>query len=265
MVTIRKLETLGARTRLNKCALILHDIARSLHNGSAIDDMTYIEGLFRLSMSSHLVPEAGKERLGLLAARSRHQKGKDLAVTLLDASHLLLSVLGVEPSEWDFVTPDGGLDAGHRELRPFTVILDRIRSPYNIGALFRTADSFGVEEILLIEGCASPHHIRAQRTARGCTETVAWRMLDEEAVIGLIQKRKVPTFALETGGADVGGFRFPPEGIMVVGNEEFGVSPALLRCCEESAGRLSITQAGTKASLNVSVAFGIVMHAWFTA
>ncbi|AEC01383.1 TrmH family RNA methyltransferase [Parasphaerochaeta coccoides] len=265
MMTIRKLETLGARTRLNKCALIFHDIARSVHGGSDIDDMSYIQSIFNLVLSSHLVSDTSRERLGLLSVRSRHQKGKDLATTLLDASHLLLTTLGAEPSEWDFISVDGGLDTGRREIRPFTVILDRIRSPYNIGALFRTADSFGVKEIILIEGCASPLHTRAKRTARGCTETVDWSMMDEESVIDLIHRRKVPVFALETGGVNIAGFPFPPEGIMVVGNEEFGVSPALLRACQESAGRLSLLQAGTKASLNVSVAFGIVMHAWFTA
>ncbi len=265
MVTIRKLEELGKRTRLHKCSLILHEKARALPVPIDAAELSYLDGLLGLMEASPLLDEGQKNRLILFRHRLPVVDGRELSILLMDAAHLGLQVLGAEPAEWDFMTEEGALDAARRDIRPFTVILDRIRSPYNIGALFRTADSFGVEEMLLIEGCASPLHVRAQRTSRGCTNTVPWRIITEADAVQIIESSDRPAFSLETGGTLLGNFQFPGRGIMVVGNEEFGVSPALQAACDASLGRVTIPQGGTKASLNVSVAFGVVLYAWFAA
>ena len=72
-------------------------------------------------------------------------------------------------------------------------------------------------------------------------------------------------FALELGGRDIGTFPFPAAGTVLVGSEELGLSPEALRLAEASLGRVSIPLAGAKRSLNVSVAFGILMHRWHEA
>jgi TrmH family RNA methyltransferase len=74
-----------------------------------------------------------------------------------------------------------------------------------------------------------------------------------------------PFFALETGGTRLGDFEFPPKGVMIVGSEELGTSPEALALADASLGRVTIPAYGAKGSLNVSVAFGIVLQAWAEA
>jgi len=66
--------------------------------------------------------------------------------------------------------------------------------------------------------------------------------------------------ALELGGEDINTCEFPQTGAAVLGSEEFGISPEILKCCTR---RVSIPLAGTKGSLNVAVAAGIFMQRWF--
>ena len=72
--------------------------------------------------------------------------------------------------------------------------------------------------------------------------------------------KDLPCFVLETGGTDIEDFIFPKEGIVIIGSEELGVSPEALSYAQY--GRVSIPMTGIKASLNVGVAFGILMYAW---
>ena len=69
-------------------------------------------------------------------------------------------------------------------------------------------------------------------------------------------------FALEVGGIPVESFKFPENGIVIIGNEELGVSPQLLKLADSSGGRTGIRMFGKKGSINAGVAFGILMHAW---
>ena len=88
----------------------------------------------------------------------------------------------------------------------------------------------------------------------GCTEYLPWESKTLEELPG-----NLPFFALETGGTPIADFRFPRQGIAVIGSEELGVSPEAL---DKAEARVSIPMAGIKASLNVGVAFGILMEAW---
>ena len=72
-----------------------------------------------------------------------------------------------------------------------------------------------------------------------------------------------PVFVLETGGTPLQDFVFPREGVVIIGSEELGVSPEAL--ARATYGRVSIPMTGLKASLNVGVAFGILMQAWVSA
>jgi TrmH family RNA methyltransferase len=130
--------------------------------------------------------------------------------------------------------------------------------------MFRTAESFGVEKIILSPFCADPLHRRAQRTAMGCIDIVPWERQDlftaEE-----IPQLPYPVFALETGGIPINEFNFPQQGLLITGSEELGVSPRSLAAADASLGRVSIPIHGVKASLNVSVAFGIALQKWTNA
>jgi TrmH family RNA methyltransferase len=92
----------------------------------------------------------------------------------------------------------------------------------------------------------------------GCIETMGFerKKLDE-------LPDDIPVFALETGGTPLDEFTFPRKGICIIGSEELGVSPQALE--RASYGRVTIPMKGLKASLNVGVAFGILMQKWVEA
>jgi TrmH family RNA methyltransferase len=194
------------------------------------------------------------------------------------ARHVLLSNTGRYPADWDLLD-GGGLDgAGRRVFPGMWVYLEDIRSPFNVGAMFRAAESFGVEELRLSPLCADPRHRRALRTAMGCVDILPWERAELREVLGsrgtvkgenepgpqqtAEGKGPLPCFALETGGVDIADFPFPLGGILIAGSEELGVSPAALERADASLGRLSIRTWGAKGSLNVSVAFGIALQRW---
>jgi len=189
-------------------------------------------------------------------------KKPDFHRALNNVKHLLLNETGRDQADWDFTAADGKLDPVKRQIfEGMRVYFEDIRSPFNVGAMFRTAESFGVEKIILSPFCADPHHRRAQRTAMGCIEIVPWERQNlftpEES-----PQMSCPIFALETGGVPIDEFPFPRRGLLIAGSEELGVSPRALAAADASLGRVSIPCYGAKASLNVSVAFGIAVQAW---
>jgi TrmH family RNA methyltransferase len=170
--------------------------------------------------------------------------------------HILIRETGQTTADWDCIDPQGFLDGSRRTVFPGTfAYLEDIRSPFNVGSLFRSAESFGMEGLYLSPLCADPQHPRSLRSAMGCEAIVPWERRTLEELPG-------PVFALETGGVPLEQFSFPQRGTMIVGSEELGVSPRGLALADHSGGRVSITTYGAKGSLNVGVAFGIVAQAW---
>ncbi|MGB4405737.1 MAG: TrmH family RNA methyltransferase [Sphaerochaeta sp.] len=265
MITIAKLKTLKDRTCVRKCALLFHEQSQRILQGNE-PDRVYISDLCSLFVSQQFLSVLDDEQLrdvknlssGLFSASA-----SSLPFILEDLHHGLLSALGSEPSDWDFVDRQGALDASLREVLPHILVLDRLRSPFNVGSIFRSADSFGIEQIWLVEGTASVTHPRAVKSARGCVDTVPYQWFSESALIEKLSSSSMPLFALELGGADLETFPFPTSGAAIIGSEEMGVSPAFLSLCEGSLGRVSIALGGTKGSLNVSVASGIMLQKWY--
>lgn len=145
--------------------------------------------------------------------------------------------------------------------RPICLVLDNVRSLANVGAAFRTADAFAVEKLWLCGITGTPPHKELLKTALGATETVAWAHAPDTAQ--LLRELKAAGYrpvAVElTAGAELlHEFRFDPieKLALVFGHEVFGVSDAALAEC---AAAVEIPQTGTKHSLNVSVAVGIVL------
>jgi TrmH family RNA methyltransferase len=201
-----------------------------------------------------------------------------LALRALNAvRHDLLRALQAEPAEWDLLVPETGeLDRSASRVFPIAVYLEDIRSPFNVGSIFRTAEAFAVQRIILSPRTPLPSHPRAGRTARGAEAAVAWEVaelsaLEARSEVSAPEKDAASAtfasegiFALELGGSPIDEFAFPARGIVLVGSEELGLSPEALRLADRSLGRVSIPQAGAKRSLNVAVAFGILMQRWFS-
>ena len=159
------------------------------------------------------------------------------------------------------------------EKMPLIVVLDDVRSMYNIGSVFRTCDAFRVEAIYLCGITACPPHQEIHKTALGAEDSVSWRYFKtaQEAVEQLHREGyfvwsveqcegsvKAPTpLQLPRGGAQESSPRGGLEGVAVIlGNEVKGVHQEVI---DMSDGCLEIPQFGTKHSMNVSVTAGIVI------
>ena len=148
-----------------------------------------------------------------------------------------------------------------QEKLPLVVVLDNVRSMYNVGSLFRTCDAFSVERLLLCGITACPPHKEISKTALGATESVDWEHFPttKDALINL-KSKGYTILAVEQVDTSTPLHTFvPAEGskvAVVLGNEVFGVDDDVLPLCD---GALEIPQNGTKHSLNVSIAGGIVI------
>ena len=147
---------------------------------------------------------------------------------------------------------------------PLVVVLDDVRSMYNVGSVFRSSDAYRVECIYLcgITGC--PPHAEIHKTALGAEDSVDWLYFEsaEDAVEDL-KRRGYKVFAVEQAEGSIG-FPLPddfmsdlPTGYAVVfGNEVKGVKQEVIDRCD---GCIELPQYGTKHSLNVATTAGIVI------
>jgi TrmH family RNA methyltransferase len=273
MIPLYKLIQLPRSQRLRKAANLVKEAERRLVFFERLEagEAEYFEKLVKLLAEDEVFPSVAAEALKKAHKNLADYKTDEKEIRrALNAVHqVLLAETGRYEADWDFVEPAGALDPKKRHVfSGMQVYLEDIRSPFNVGSMFRAADSFGVEKIWLSPLCASPQHKRALRTAMGCVDVIPWESLshdpfdDNHSDLSFF---KVPLFALETGGTSLADFSFPPSGILIAGSEELGVSPHALAAADASLGRVSIPTWGAKGSLNVSGAFAIVMHAWAVA
>ena len=148
---------------------------------------------------------------------------------------------------------------------PLVVVLDNVRSMHNVGAIFRTADSFLIEKIVLCGITPIPPHREIHKAALGATESVTWiyeKNIDD-ALINL-SKENFQLIGIEqtTNSKKLHDFEIEKQNkyALVLGNEVDGLSENALHLYDEF---LEIPQLGTKHSLNVSVCGGIVMWEFF--
>lgn len=144
---------------------------------------------------------------------------------------------------------------------PLIVVLNNIRSLYNVGSIFRTADGVGVEKLYLCGITPIPPDNQITKTALGAERTVKWKFF--ERAIDAVKQAKADGYKivlLEQTQTSQLYQDFIPQGptCLVLGNENSGVSDELLSLSDSS---IEIEMAGLKNSLNVSVAFGIVGYA----
>lgn len=134
-----------------------------------------------------------------------------------------------------------------------------IRSAFNVGVLFRSADSFGVEKIWVTGYTPTPDHESVKKTALGAEETVAWeRVVDPIECLDRLRASGVHVYALEIaeGAKDLADLDPKYPCAIVVGNEVEGLSRMQMEHCDEI---VMLPQRGQKESLNVGVAGSIAM------
>ena len=152
------------------------------------------------------------------------------------------------------------------EKLPLTIILDNVRSHNNVGSVFRTADAFLIEKILLCGITATPPHRDIQKTALGATESVTWKhyAVTAEAVLELKKKGYIIVGVEQVEGAyELNEFPviMDKKYALVFGHEIYGVSQEVVDACDYC---IEIPQFGTKHSFNIAVSAGIVLWEFYT-
>lgn len=144
---------------------------------------------------------------------------------------------------------------------PLVIVLDNVRSMHNVGSIFRTADAFRLERLLLCGITARPPHADIHKTALGAEDVVPWSYYpDTCAAVEELLAGGYVVYALEQTAGSTALERFSPEPgqryALIVGNEVQGVGQAAIDLAGQA---LEIPQYGVKHSLNVSVAAGIAI------
>ena len=148
---------------------------------------------------------------------------------------------------------------------PLTIILDDVRSLYNVGSVLRTADAFRLAGVCLCGITAVPPHPEIHKTALGAEDSVDWRYFkDTLDAVKWLKEAGYEVLAVEQceGSTMLNNFQVEhgKRYAIVLGNEVKGVQQAVV---DECNGCLEIPQYGTKHSMNVSVTAGIVIWELF--
>lgn len=270
MIEPAKLFQLESGQKRRKLALTFGALERDIrgiaekgteYSFTSMSRRQYIRQLVKILLKDEKMDVSSKEELENLL---KNDDFDELRVCNV-ARNALLVIIGTFPAEWDLViaphTPpadENGVVRKRDFFEGMCVYAEDIRSPFNIGSIFRTAEAMGADKVFISPRCIDPTQPRAIRSGMGCIETMGWERLDLENL-----PADLPVFALETGGTDINEFVFPKKGICIIGSEELGVSPDALK--KATYGHVTIPMKGLKASLNVGVAFGILMQKWVEA
>ncbi len=144
---------------------------------------------------------------------------------------------------------------------PLVVVLDGVRSLYNVGSVFRTSDAFRVAGVVLCGITATPPNSEIHKTALGAEDSVDWRHFgDTMEAVDWLRAEGYTLLAIEQCEGSTMLQTFRPERdkkyAVILGNEVKGVQQEVINACD---GCLEIPQFGTKHSMNVSVTAGIII------
>ncbi len=273
MITIRKLTRLAPATRWRKVVRLFESFERS-----GTFDPAYLPALVQLVRDADLPPAVIDAAVGLDAILADAPRGEPPRRAVNTLRHLLAAHVGAQPADWDLGEPAGFGAPTHADtatcrdaaLERVTLLLESLRSPFNLGSIVRSAAAFGVGRVIAA-GCAdvrSPRFLRSAMGAESMVDLVTANAATPLGDLALESDRALshaggqPLIALELGGTPVGRFHFPDAGVLMVGSEELGLSPGLL---EHADYRVTVPMPGRKQSLNVGVAVGIALAFWSAA
>ena len=144
---------------------------------------------------------------------------------------------------------------------PVIAVLENIRSAYNVGSVFRTADAFLLEAIYICGYTCQPPHKEIKKTALGAEDSVTWQHFDNApTAIEQLKSEGYKVYAIEQAvnsyalqGVD---FKSIEKVAVIFGNEVNGVEQSTIELCD---GVIEIPQFGMKHSLNIATAAGVVL------
>ena len=246
----------------NSCIHWILQLARRIERDWTDDDLRRERlGLLRRCLEScQTHAHADCRELGALAPRMLRRLD-------FDERHFLNLMLPIERKyskglrDHEFlgtVTTDDRPDASSAAKLPLHLVLDHLRSAFNVGALFRTADCLGVEKMWLCGYTATPEDSTVVKTSMGAHAHVDWEWRQQTAAaIDELRARGVPIVGLETvANAPLASeYAFPRSGCaLVLGNERHGLSEEVLSMCDAV---VRLPTRGVKNSMNVAVSCGM--------
>lgn len=157
-------------------------------------------------------------------------------------------------------------DDTHSNTPKIQILLDNLRSVFNVGAVFRTANGSAVEHIYCCGTTPTPEHPKFIKSGLGADETIPWTYARNGLEIvksAIAQRFKVVSLEISSDSHSIFGFfqhtTLQDKVLLVVGNEVSGIDPGIL---ELSDFRVHIPMLGLKTSLNVSIAAALAMYAF---
>lgn len=152
-----------------------------------------------------------------------------------------------------------------QEKLPVIVVLDNVRSMHNVGSVFRTADGFSIEKVILCGITAQPPHREIEKTALGATQSVDWIYFEDTLIaIDTLRAQGYQIIAIEQAENSTMLNTFIPDVAtkyaLIFGNEVNGVSDEAMQKIDQC---IEIPQFGTKHSFNIVISAGIVLWDFF--
>ncbi len=135
-----------------------------------------------------------------------------------------------------------------------TLALDTIQDPGNMGTIIRTADWFGVDQIVCSENCTDIYNPKVVQSTMGSIARV--KVLYTDLQQWLSSQKEISIYAALLNGEDVTAMKKPTEGIIVIGNESKGIGSGIIEMVNV---KITIPQKGNAESLNAAVATGIIL------
>jgi len=181
---------------------------------------------------------------------------------IADTFHAHQKETGLGLSEADLLphvlTGDKSPDQPWKGIIPYQVALDNFRSAFNVGSIFRLIDGVGFESILMSSKTPGPENRQVEKTSMGSTGWIPHRKTEELSADLIKMKEKgYRIIGLETvaGCASYEAYKWPLRGVVVLGNEEYGISESVLQACDDF---VHIPMTGFKNSINVANAFAVI-------
>tara|TARA_B110000438_G_scaffold298573_1_gene347057 strand:+ start:1184 stop:1702 length:519 start_codon:yes stop_codon:yes gene_type:complete len=158
-----------------------------------------------------------------------------------------------------------GLKRLHREWRrrsepDVALLLDSVQTPYNVGAILRTAAAYRVDHLWLAGATSSPTHAKVSKTALGTGRYLTWTICEQvdEALVAIkASGYGLVGIELADGAVPIYETTFPTRTCLALGHEDRGLSSTVLAACDQVA---FIPQLGKVGSLNVGTAAGIALY-----
>lgn len=140
----------------------------------------------------------------------------------------------------------------------WSIYLDGIQDPGNLGTILRTADWFGLDSVLLSPGCVYPYNPKCVQASMGAIHRMDFQFMEPDALISTVNERGLPLWLAEMEGKSLPEMEIPDKGVLILGNEANGIRQAFYT---KQARPVAIPGSGDAESLNVSMACAIFCYA----